>query len=241
MFQALTKSDPKFRDQSDKGEVFVNGTDYYLYRTQSVAVDYLGFRVDVLSEDGNDIMATGYILPSTMLNSHGSTSVPLLTKKGLPIGKLYFGYLFVRPIALPITEQTTKASYTKHWKKRTALEVGHRGMGNSYTKFAAARENTLHSLNSAAKNGADFVEFDVHLTKDKIPIIFHDFHVLVSVAKRPASIGDLSQLKDSKDTNVDAHELAVKDLTLSQLRLLHVSNVIIVNVHHDFFVIIYSL
>jgi len=27
-------------------------------------------------------------------------------------------------------------------------------------RFAVARENTLHSLNSAAKNGADFVEFD---------------------------------------------------------------------------------
>lgn len=31
-----------------------------------------------------------------------------------------------------------------------------------------ARENTIHSLNSAADNGADFVEFDVQLTKDKV-------------------------------------------------------------------------
>lgn len=84
-------------------------------------------------------------------------------------------------------KQTMAVSYSRHWKKRTTLEVGHRGMGNSYTKFvfylnvylilllyfffcrcAVARENTLHSLNGAAKNGADFVEFDVHLTKDKV-------------------------------------------------------------------------
>ncbi|CAD5210167.1 unnamed protein product [Bursaphelenchus okinawaensis] len=222
---ALSKGNPRFRAQSPNGEVFENEVDYYLYRTQSVAVDFLGFRVEILNEDGTDVMATGYALPSTLANSCGNASVPLLTKKGLPIGKLYFGYLFVRPVALPIPEQKMKASYTKHWKKRSALEVGHRGMGNSYTKFAAARENTLHSLNSAAKNGADYVEFDVHLTKDKIPIIFHDFHVLVSVAKRIPSIQDLSLASEKQNGSVDAHELAVKDLTLSQLRLLHLDHV----------------
>lgn len=36
-----------------------------------------------------------------------------------------------------------------------------------------ARENTLHSLNSAAKNGADLVEFDVHLSRDKV--VFYRF------------------------------------------------------------------
>uniref|UniRef100_A0A1I7RPJ2 Glycerophosphocholine phosphodiesterase GPCPD1 n=2 Tax=Bursaphelenchus xylophilus TaxID=6326 RepID=A0A1I7RPJ2_BURXY len=222
---ALTKANPRFRDQSPNGEVFTNEVDYYLYRTQSVAVEFLGFRIEILNEEGTDVMATGYALPSTLANSCGNTSVPLLTKKGLPIGKLYFGYLFVRPIALPIPEQKMKASYTKHWKKRSALEVGHRGMGNSYTKFAAARENTLHSLNSAAKNGADYVEFDVHLTKDKVPIIFHDFHVLVSVAKRIPSIQELNLANETINGSVDAHELAVKDLTLSQLRLLHLDHV----------------
>ena len=85
--------------------------------------------------------------------------MPLLTKKGLPVGKVYFHYLFVRALpadpALP--SQDMRASYAKHWKKRIALEVGHRGLGNSYTKLAAARENTLHSLEMAAKNGADYV------------------------------------------------------------------------------------
>ena len=35
-------------------------------------------------------------------------------------------------------------------------------------RCSVARENTLHSLNSAAKCGADLVEFDVHLTKDEV-------------------------------------------------------------------------
>lgn len=88
--------------------------------------------------------------------------------------------------------------------------------------LAVARENTLHSLNSAAQRGADYVEFDVHLTKDKIPIIFHDFHVLVSVAKR-SSPDCLTAISNSKTGAVEEHELAVKDLKFSQLRLLHVS------------------
>lgn len=96
-------------------------------------------------------------------------------------------------------------------------------MGNSYTKLAVARENTLHSLNHAAQKGADYVEFDVHLTKDKIPVIFHDFHVLVSVAKRSPSIDDLTTTNNGKTGAVEEHELAIKDLKFSQLRLLHVS------------------
>jgi len=31
--------------------------------------------------------------------------------------------------------------------------------------------------------GADFVEFDVHLTKDEVPIIYHDFKVLLTYRK----------------------------------------------------------
>jgi glycerophosphocholine phosphodiesterase GPCPD1 len=114
-------------------------------------------------------------------------------------------------------------------------------------RFSSVRENTLHSLNHAAKNGADFVEFDVQLTKDRVPIIFHDFHVLIRVAKRistndsppskpPQSnkLDPSSALKSkpsasepaqlaSKLFQPDFHEIAVKDLRLQQLQLLHVS------------------
>jgi glycerophosphoryl diester phosphodiesterase len=33
----------------------------------------------------------------------------------------------------------------------------------------------------AGRLGADYIEFDVVLTKDRIPVIFHDFDVKVSV------------------------------------------------------------
>lgn len=46
--------------------------------------------------------------------------------------------------------------------------IGHRGA------CGYAPENTLESLHSAAEMGVEMVEFDVKLTKDNVPILFHD-------------------------------------------------------------------
>ncbi|KAI6183696.1 hypothetical protein M3Y97_00516800 [Aphelenchoides bicaudatus] len=222
----LTHSNPKYRDQSADGEEFRNGQDYFIYRANSVAVEYFGFRIEIYSSEGNKLIAFGHALPSSLQGTFGRTSIPLLNSKGDPVCTIFIGYLFVRSLPSNVEPFKMNASYAKHWKKRTTLEVGHRGMGNSYTKCAVARENTLHSLNQAAVKGADYVEFDVHLTKDKVPIIFHDFHVLVSVAKRSPSIDDLATNNNNvKPGGVEEHELAVKDLKFNQLRLLHLDHV----------------
>jgi glycerophosphoryl diester phosphodiesterase len=65
--------------------------------------------------------------------------------------------------------------------------VGHRGCGKnkSLNKGEAIdsrpsiRENTIASFNQAARNGADYVEFDVQVTKDRHAIIFHDDYIIV--------------------------------------------------------------
>lgn len=46
--------------------------------------------------------------------------------------------------------------------------IGHRGAA------AYAPENTLEGLHTAADMGAEWVEVDVKLTKDGVPILFHD-------------------------------------------------------------------
>lgn len=46
--------------------------------------------------------------------------------------------------------------------------IGHRGVA------AYAPENTLEGLHTAADMGVEWVEFDVKLTKDEVPILFHD-------------------------------------------------------------------
>lgn len=46
--------------------------------------------------------------------------------------------------------------------------IGHRGSPCN------APENTLTSFKKAMEAGADFIEFDVHLTKDGVPVVTHD-------------------------------------------------------------------
>ncbi|XVE84205.1 hypothetical protein DITRI_Ditri16bG0151600 [Diplodiscus trichospermus] len=63
------------------------------------------------------------------------------------------------------------------------LVVGHRGHGmnvlqSSDSRMKAIKENSLLSFNSAAKFPIDFIEFDVQVTKDDYPVIFHDDVIL---------------------------------------------------------------
>ncbi len=51
---------------------------------------------------------------------------------------------------------------------RTVTAVAHRG--DPYR----VRENTIDSLRSALRRGADAVEFDVRLTRDDVPVLLHD-------------------------------------------------------------------
>ncbi|KAL6509147.1 Lysophospholipase D gdpd1 [Orobanche gracilis] len=64
-------------------------------------------------------------------------------------------------------------------KEPKFLLIGHRGNGmnmpqSSDLRMKAVKENTILSFNTAGKHPIDFVEFDVQVTKDGCPIIFHD-------------------------------------------------------------------
>ena len=71
------------------------------------------------------------------------------------------------------------------------------------------RENTIASLKNAHAHGADMVEFDVQLSKDKIPVIYHDFELCTT------SVGKNGEHKELIPTQL-------KNLTLAQLRGLKV-------------------
>ncbi|CAI9096384.1 OLC1v1032514C1 [Oldenlandia corymbosa var. corymbosa] len=66
------------------------------------------------------------------------------------------------------------------------LVVGHRGNGMNLLqsgdlRLTAIKENSILSFNAAAKFPIDFVEFDVQVTSDGIPVIFHDDFILADV------------------------------------------------------------
>jgi glycerophosphoryl diester phosphodiesterase len=75
--------------------------------------------------------------------------------------------------------------------------ISHRGAS------AYAPENTLEAFKLAVKMGSKDFEFDVHLTKDKIPVVHHDFHLLRTAGMK-AEIADLNYA-DLKKINVARH------------------------------------
>lgn len=63
------------------------------------------------------------------------------------------------------------------------------------------------------------VELDVHLSKDRVPVIYHDFSIGISIKKKiTPSDTDLS-------SDVVRVTYAVKDLTLDELQMLKLSPV----------------
>nr|GEW18631.1 glycerophosphodiester phosphodiesterase GDPD1, chloroplastic-like [Tanacetum cinerariifolium] len=63
------------------------------------------------------------------------------------------------------------------------MVVGHRGHGmnvlqSTDKRMKAYKENSITSFNNAANHALDYIEFDVQVTKDNIPIIFHDNFVV---------------------------------------------------------------
>uniref|UniRef100_A0A673BDW4 GP-PDE domain-containing protein n=1 Tax=Sphaeramia orbicularis TaxID=375764 RepID=A0A673BDW4_9TELE len=131
-------------------------------------------------------VGTACLLSSTFLESgkdNGVVTLPIMGRNSRPaIGKVRVDYLVIRPIHGLQCDMSS--SFTKYWKKRSALDVGHRGAGSTHAaKHHRIRENTIASFKSAAKHGAPFVEFDVHLSKDAVPIVYHDLTCCISTKK----------------------------------------------------------
>ena len=57
--------------------------------------------------------------------------------------------------------------------------VGHRGFGMNRTPGRGIRENTVASFIAAHGSGAGWCEFDVQVTADGVPVLFHDNLLLV--------------------------------------------------------------
>ncbi|XP_042495119.1 glycerophosphodiester phosphodiesterase GDPD1, chloroplastic-like [Macadamia integrifolia] len=94
-----------------------------------------------------------------------------------------------------VPEHATTAIYSSRFSKgndgggRASLKwpkfsiIGHRGSGMNMLhspdrRMQAIKENSILSFNTAGKFAVDFVEFDVQVTKDDCPVIFHDDFIL---------------------------------------------------------------
>ncbi|KAJ5381153.1 uncharacterized protein N7496_003581 [Penicillium cataractarum] len=93
------------------------------------------------------------------------------------IGAITFSFLAVKPFTQPKFSLPARDTL---WKEggRTKV-VGHRGLGQNKPggKHLSIGENTTLSFLTAIDLGADWVELDVQLTKDLVPVVYHDFPV----------------------------------------------------------------
>ncbi|KAK8741750.1 hypothetical protein OTU49_002377 [Cherax quadricarinatus] len=205
----------KFHQQDQFGVVCNNG-DYVVIQCRMLKPDSNVFLCDFYIEDSREeipcYLGCSYILPSNMKENYGVATLPITSPKHIPVGQLTVHYMVVYPMEYG---GDMSVSYAHHWKDSwKGLEVGHRGAGNSYhsesKSCANIRENTVASLKYAAEKGADMVEFDVQLSKDLVPVIYHDFHACIALKRK------------KEQDKTDLLEIPIKDLTLSQLQALKV-------------------
>ncbi|KAI9724185.1 MAG: Glycerophosphocholine phosphodiesterase [Chrysothrix sp. TS-e1954] len=115
---------------------------------------------------------------SKRMNLQGDISVPIVAAKTLDIiGTVNFNFLIITPFSHPNMSINETSTY---WKTMTSpMVIGHRGLGKNMAsrKSLQLGENTIESFIAAANLGASYVEFDVQLTKDHVPVIYHDFLV----------------------------------------------------------------
>ncbi|PHH53864.1 Glycerophosphodiester phosphodiesterase gde1 [Ceratocystis fimbriata CBS 114723] len=111
------------------------------------------------------------------MNLQGDVCVPIVDSNLDVIGAVNFNFLVITPFTHPNIEITSDKTY---WKEMSStMVIGHRGLGKNAmsTKSLQLGENTVPSFIAAANLGAQYVEFDVQLTKDHVPVIYHDFLV----------------------------------------------------------------
>lgn len=136
---------------------------------------------------------------SKRMNLQGDISVPIVAAKTLDfLGVVNFNFLIITPFSHPNMAIAEDRCY---WKSTAPLVIGHRGLGKntSARKSLQLGENTIQSFIAAANLGASYVEFDVQLTKDHVPIIYHDFLVSETGIDAPVHTLTLEQFLHVSD------------------------------------------
>jgi len=144
-------------------------------------------------------------------NSQGRLKLDI--KNGSTVcGKIACSYLHVKPFLAGGCLQKSH----DYWRGEKQLRGGHRGSGNSFTGnvLSDVRENTIDSFRAAFDQGkADFVEFDVTITRDHVPVVYHDLGLAI----------DGSATTINRQTSTALHEACKGDAL--KTRVQHLSEI----------------
>lgn len=155
------------------------------------------------------VVGRGVALLSSLKTNLGSKKMPLKGDLTVPIvasgdldviGSATFNYLIINPFHHPNMSLSEDRTY---WKSMAStMVIGHRGLGKNLgagRRSLQLGENTIQSFIAAANLGASYVEFDVQLTKDHVPVIYHDFLVSETGIDAPVHTLTLEQFLHVND------------------------------------------
>ena len=169
--------------------------------------------VPTYAGSSKEIVGRGVALISSIKPSIGSkratlqgdVSTPIIAADTLEvIGCVNFNFLIITPFSHP---NMTISSDRTYWKTMAStMVIGHRGLGKNVASKGSLQlgENTIQSFVAAANLGASYVEFDVQLTKDLVPVIYHDFLVSETGIDAPVHSLTLDQflhINESRNTH----------------------------------------
>lgn len=145
-------------------------------------------------------------LGSKKMQLLGDVTVPIIAAADLEvIGSLTFNFLVITPFKHPKMSVNEDQTY---WKSLSStMVIGHRGLGKNIAGRQSLQlgENTIQSFIAAANLGASYVEFDVQLTKDHVPVIYHDFLVSETGIDAPVHTLTLEQFLHVGDNRTPRH------------------------------------
>ena len=171
----------------------------FLMNAPSLAA--LAFRIDVTDRASGALLARGFVPPSQLAPLEGHITAPLLSPSLSCVGTLSASFLVVTALDHPSNSLAglQRARWTPG-RGAPMLDIGHRGAGASSTSRARVAENTLLAFQAAAAVHSDYVEMDVHVTRDAEVVVHHDSDVRVAIGKSQTVT------------------LSIASLTLAQLR-----------------------
>lgn len=90
------------------------------------------------------------------------------------------------------------------------LIIGHRGSQGT------AHENTVASLRDAMAADADMIEFDIRLTRDRIPVLAHNLHLYGTLKRELVLLRRYSLAELQRRTAGSEHPITTLDVALKE-------------------------
>eukprot|EP00053_Salpingoeca_punica_P014224 m.129233 g.129233 ORF g.129233 m.129233 type:complete len:1162 (-) comp16402_c3_seq2:259-3744(-) len=149
-----------------------------------------GVVVEIVSPlDGGAVVARGLVAQRSWakgtegMNNNSKHAVVLLDNSLREVATLQVSCLLATAFAHPNMKAEASCSWITH---KDVTIVGHRGAGASRKARDAqsglhrthVQENTVLSFATAGSQGAQYVEFDVQVTRDRVPVIYHNWTLM---------------------------------------------------------------